>query len=1661
MMKNLIRMLVTCIGVISLVACGGSSGGGGVKANSSAQSSLIDAGAGGGSSVKTNSSTQSSLIDVGVGADADADGLPDTTDTDDDGDGVLDVQDAFPLDNSESANFDGDGIGDNADVDDDNDGVLDDKDDLKSLVKDLTSSLSSTTEYVFDTTRNYVYISNKSDFSLSVLNVQTGDVVTTIKFPKMPESLFLSQDKSKLYVALLEQEHNSYLFDAQSGAVGIIDLDTLSLSKTLTINTDPYDLVVTKSGKLIVTSGSGQWTNIYAYDASTGAELGHANIRQMSHLTLHPSEDWVFTTDTDSSPSDMNKYDIRGVGITYVADSPYHGDHRISGEVWATPDGKYLIAKGGDIFLASDMTYVSSITAGYDALKHVSFDPLGNVALVTLANNSVLTLNSASLEPIKTLKTFGSVNFTAQSDKFVYIFVTSGGVTSLLTQEPPCDCANNNAPQALFTFTPSILDTSKTITFDASTSSDPDGDSLSYRWDINSDGVWDTIFSTNPKYEKRFAIPGVRYIRLQVKDVNGMVSTQTQLIDISQGVDAGVVVLDSVPNILNFSINNVVTDKINSKLYISDKNTKRIYVVDIVTGLTEKYFTFEGVPESLSLSLDGSKLIVALLSKDHNAYYWNEEKLSYIAVINTNTQTYVNTFVIKKDIYSVVGINNDRVIVIGNSNQSSDIQIYDLSTGQIVGNSAYTSATGRMAVNSTGTIIFFVDSYIKKYDVSGATPSLINQYDSSVNYRVGTRVWPTPDGKYLITQGGDIVTTSDLKLAITKTSVNVTINDVAFDAVNQIAILTLSDGSVDVINLLSLESIKKITSLGTVSNSIVGNNLYMVSTLVGFSNIVKLDHPCLDCATNKPPVAAFTYTPLGGNTGSTYQFNAATSSDPENNSLSYRWDLNGDGVWDSSFTSTAIASRKYIIAGTKNIRLQVKDSKGLTTILSGSFAVAQGIDNGVAVTDSIANQFNFKVTDSVTDTVRGKLYVSDKVAKRLYVVDVLTGLVEKYFEFEYMPENMALSVDGTKLYLALLVQEHSSYWWDEQQAGYVGVIDLASAAYVNTLAINVDPYDLALTTDNHLVVSAGSGQWTTFHIYDATNGQQITEFAQVYERTRFVLDATTNIAYFIDSGVKKVDIIGAEHTQSSSSTNESVGNNLWLSPDRKYVITQGGVLFNASDLSVVKRLTISGITIESVTFDIQAQVAFLSLSSGYVQTINLLSQESIAQTKITGVPGNTVVLNSSLYILNTTSTNVALIKQDHPCPACATNKAPTAKFALIASTGNTADTYQFNASSSTDPEASILFYRWDIDGDNIWDTDWASSALKSYKFLLPGNKLVRVQVKDPQGAVSSYSQAFSVAQGVDLGTAVIDSTAFRLNLTATDVIKDANNAKLYVSDKSAKRVYIVDLTTGLTEKYFDFQFGPERMALSTDGKFIYVSLPVAEHSSYVWAEDQSGYIGVIDISLQAYVKTFPVTIDPYDLVMSKDNRLVVSSGSGQWTEINSYDASTGELLGGSTIYQNALLAAHPTNGWVFAMDTGLSPSDVHKYDTQGANLQSLGDSPYHGDHRIYGDIWITPDGKYLITGGGDILLTSDMTYVRGLTTTNLSIKTLAFDPTNNLLVVVNSNLDLVSYDLTTLMQKSVIKAGVSDPKIIYIFNGSVYLMHNSAGSQVIDKVLIP
>jgi formylglycine-generating enzyme required for sulfatase activity len=83
---------------------------------------------------------------------------------------------------------------------------------------------------------------------------------------------------------------------------------------------------------------------------------------------------------------------------------------------------------------------------------------------------------------------------------------------------------------------------------------------------------------------------------------------------------------------------------------------------------------------------------------------------------------------------------------------------------------------------------------------------------------------------------------------------------------------------------------------------------------------------------NTAPTASFTVTPSTGTTSTNFQFDASGSSDAEDpvSALQVRWNWENDGVWDTDWSTTKTANHQYGTTGTKTIRLEAKDTGGLT-----------------------------------------------------------------------------------------------------------------------------------------------------------------------------------------------------------------------------------------------------------------------------------------------------------------------------------------------------------------------------------------------------------------------------------------------------------------------------------------------------------------------------------------------------------------------------------------------------------------------------------------------------------------------------------------------------------------------------------------------------------
>lgn len=126
-------------------------------------------------------------------------------------------------------------------------------------------------------------------------------------------------------------------------------------------------------------------------------------------------------------------------------------------------------------------------------------------------------------------------------------------------------------------------------------------------------------------------------------------------------------------------------------------------------------------------------------------------------------------------------------------------------------------------------------------------------------------------------------------------------------------------------------------------------------------------------------------------------------------------------------------------------------------------------------------------------------------------------------------------------------------------------------------------------------------------------------------------------------------------------------------------------------------------------------------------------------------------------------------------------------------TGFVGDTLEFDASSSTTENGtSITGYKWDFDGDMIYDTEWSNTSTTSHSYSIAGTYTVFVKIKNNLGdlAVHQSSVVISEESNVVLSnppskpivtgpTRGRSNTVYQFNVTATD--PDGDTIKIQAS----------------------------------------------------------------------------------------------------------------------------------------------------------------------------------------------------------------------------------------------------------------------------------------
>ena len=92
---------------------------------------------------------------------------------------------------------------------------------------------------------------------------------------------------------------------------------------------------------------------------------------------------------------------------------------------------------------------------------------------------------------------------------------------------------------------------------------------------------------------------------------------------------------------------------------------------------------------------------------------------------------------------------------------------------------------------------------------------------------------------------------------------------------------------------------------------------------------------------------------------------------------------------------------------------------------------------------------------------------------------------------------------------------------------------------------------------------------------------------------------------------------------------------------------------------------------------------------------------------------------------------------------------PEASYVVSPENGKTTTTFSFNTSGTTNPgmENPQLFFRWDWDGDGIWDTHFSKNKEYSHRYFTPGSYVAYMEVRNAEGLMDTLSRPIEVERG--------------------------------------------------------------------------------------------------------------------------------------------------------------------------------------------------------------------------------------------------------------------------------------------------------------------------
>ncbi len=522
--------------------------------------------------------------------------------------------------------------------------------------------------------------------------------------------------------------------------------------------------------------------------------------------------------------------------------------------------------------------------------------------------------------------------------------------------------------------------------------------------------------------------------------------------------------------------------------------------------------------------------------------------------------------------------------------------------------------------------------------------------------------------------------------------------------------------------------------------------------------------------TNRRPVAAFTLSPATPKPNQTVTFNGSSSSDPDGSIVKYEWDLDGNGSFETNTGTTPTATKSYAAEGDQTVRLRVTDNLTGTDVETKTFTVKNNQAPTAAYTATpnpviVGQTVNFNGSGSSDPDGSIAKYEWDLDGNGTYELD--TGTTATTSKTYTVPGSLAVGLRVT------------------DNGGSVAT--KVATLQVRTGGLSSYPDAVQATPDLSNYWRLGETSGTTFadskgqSPATAVNGVTMgvpgavqddpnaaARFDGSNDSASADVDLSDTSKLTVEFWLKWNAFAGDDRLamEFTPNFNDQAGGFL-IDPNA----AQNGGTFGVGIGSQATRNNVF-FTRPSANQWHHYALVFDTTAPGANQITPYVDGQPVTYGKVDSAPGSGNFANSTLYFMSRASSalfgpgdldEVAIYKraldaaaiQEH-FESYGTNRRPVARLTATPNPVQPNQTVTFNASTSSDPDGSIVKYQWDLDGNGSYETDTGTTPTTTKSYANSGPVDVRVRVFD--NANGTDTETTTVTVGNNLPTASFSAT---------------------------------------------------------------------------------------------------------------------------------------------------------------------------------------------------------------------------------------------------------------------------------------------------------------